>query len=177
MIYLKVYRVGDNWLIHVAKHRKAHQSKSLKTRVVHAPGMPRMFSPASRVSHPDMHHDTCVTKPAILRIWQEAHGGALMCHRLVLKWHRAIYWHNHLYMKIHSWRLVLTTVVRFVSRDDVLVLTVVRLAQIYYQCNKRHACLFAFTIKSFMQICFQKQLWHDNFFTQTHVEPMWCLDS
>ena len=32
-----------------------------KSCVAHAPGMPGTFSPPSRVSDPDMHHDTCVT--------------------------------------------------------------------------------------------------------------------
>ena len=32
-----------------------------KSRVAHAPGMPRTFSPPPRVSDPDMHHGTCVT--------------------------------------------------------------------------------------------------------------------
>ena len=31
-----------------------------KLQVAHAPGMPGTFSPSSRVSDPDMHHDTCV---------------------------------------------------------------------------------------------------------------------
>ena len=30
-------------------------------RIAHAPGMPGTFSPAPRVSDPDMHHGTCVT--------------------------------------------------------------------------------------------------------------------
>ena len=33
----------------------------VKLRVVHAPGMPGMFSPPSRVNDPDMHHGTCGT--------------------------------------------------------------------------------------------------------------------
>ena len=32
-----------------------------KLWVAHAPGMPGTFSPPPRVSHPDMHHGTCVT--------------------------------------------------------------------------------------------------------------------
>ena len=33
-----------------------------KLRVAHAPGMTGKFSPPPRVSDPDMHHDTCVTR-------------------------------------------------------------------------------------------------------------------
>ena len=36
-------------------------TRYVKLRVVHAPGMPRTFSPPPRVSDPDMHHGTCVT--------------------------------------------------------------------------------------------------------------------
>ena len=33
----------------------------VKLQFAHAPGMPGTFSPPPRVSHPDMHHGTCVT--------------------------------------------------------------------------------------------------------------------
>ena len=36
-------------------------ARYVKLRVTHAPGMPGMFSPSSRVSDPDMQHGTCVT--------------------------------------------------------------------------------------------------------------------
>ena len=36
-------------------------ARHAKLWVVHAPGMPGMFSPPPRVSDPDMHHGTCVT--------------------------------------------------------------------------------------------------------------------
>ena len=36
-------------------------SRYVKLRVAHAPGNSGTFSPSSRVSDPDMHHDTCVT--------------------------------------------------------------------------------------------------------------------
>ena len=37
-----------------------HVARYVKLRIAHAPGMPRKFSPPSRVSDPDMHHGTCV---------------------------------------------------------------------------------------------------------------------
>ena len=36
-------------------------ARYVKLRVVHAPGMPGMFSSPPRVSDPDMYHGTCVT--------------------------------------------------------------------------------------------------------------------
>ena len=36
-------------------------ARYVKLRVVHKPGKPGSWSPPLRVSHPDMHHDTCVT--------------------------------------------------------------------------------------------------------------------
>ena len=35
-------------------------ARYVKSRVAHAPGMPRTFSPSPRVSDPDTHHGTCV---------------------------------------------------------------------------------------------------------------------
>ena len=35
-------------------------ARYVKCRVAHAPGMPGAFFPTPRVSHPDMHHGTCV---------------------------------------------------------------------------------------------------------------------
>ena len=37
-------------------------TRYVKLRVAHAPGMPETFSPPPRVSDPDMHHGTCVTR-------------------------------------------------------------------------------------------------------------------
>ena len=37
-----------------------HLSRYIKLRAAHAPGIPRTFSPPSRLSDPDMHHGTCV---------------------------------------------------------------------------------------------------------------------
>ena len=37
-------------------------ARYVKLRVAHAPGMPRTFSPPTRVNDPDLHHGTCLTQ-------------------------------------------------------------------------------------------------------------------
>ena len=61
MRYLCTYKPRQLYVVH------GLLTRCVKLRVVHAPGKP---------GDPGMHHGT---KPAILLIWQEAHGKTLLC--------------------------------------------------------------------------------------------------
>ena len=56
---ISCYRRGSyHYIPHVSQRGSC---QILQITSAHAPGMPGTFSPPPRVSHPDMHHGTCVT--------------------------------------------------------------------------------------------------------------------
>ena len=59
--YITVYKTSMHYDAMAVKSDNGPLARYVKLRVVHAPGMPGMFSPPPLVSDPVMHHDTCVT--------------------------------------------------------------------------------------------------------------------
>ena len=80
---------GICMLAHMAGFCDGPLTRYVKSRLVHAPGVPRTFSPPPRVGDPDMHHGTCVTQVPWCMPGSQTSGS------LWIQWRRKRSQHSH----------------------------------------------------------------------------------